>query len=398
MLINSTWNTFKEVVPHETYIFNSQRSLVRFLNGSEVILTGLDATEELDRFSSTELALICIDQAEEVEQSHYVALITRLRQRLPDGTFPPYKILVSANPKVCYLKDRFILNPIVGKREFFPFRAKNNTKLPPDYIDRLKDALKDLPAMYSALVEGSWDIIEDNDAIISYSKIELASKRRKKLAYFDKRLVSIDVAREGDDLTCIYGWDGAKVAAEEIYGKKDLDVTAYKGVAMLNKLQANCIIWDADGIGGGLRSNLKNIIPTGTELIEFHGMGKSTDERYFNQRAQAWFEAAELFNNDLISIPDDPVLVGELASIKFEYRLGKLIVEAKTDVKKRLSKSPDRADAIVYGIYGLKRAKSMYIEPEVKKGTMAELISEIDNEEEEKDFKDYIGNHNSEKW
>ena len=37
----------------------------------------------------------------------------------------------------------------------------------------------------------------------------------------------------------------------------------------------------------------------------------------------------------------------------YEFRNGKILIESKADIKKRLGNSPDRADAYVNGLYGL---------------------------------------------
>ena len=56
----------------------------------------------------------------------------------------------------------------------------------------------------------------------------------------------------------------------------------------------------------------------------------------------------------------DPKLVGQLCSPKYEFRSGKILIESKADIKKRLGSSPDRGDAYVNGLYGLQ-----YVEGEV---------------------------------
>jgi hypothetical protein len=232
-------------------------------------------------------------------------------------------------------------------------------------------------------------------------KILKASKRLQQLGYFDKKVISIDVAREGDDMTQIYAWHGSKVVDEEHYGKKDLDVTAARAVIMQNKWGCNCICWDADGIGGGLMSNIKGLVSRGTKLIEFRGNGKSSNPMYYNQRAEAYYDLQELCMNDLLSFEMNkitPETISEISRIKSEYKLGKILVEDKAEIKKKFNKSPDQADALAYGAWALKRAPSMITEPAVGKGTMRELITQIDEKlEDELNNKYVIGNHNADR-
>ena len=53
-----------------------------------------------------------------------------------------------------------------------------------------------------------------------------------------------------------------------------------------------------------------------------------------------------------ISIPDDPELVAELSTIQYTYTSKGLIqLEPKEQLKKRLKRSPDKADALVLAYY-----------------------------------------------
>ena len=46
-------------------------------------------------------------------------------------------------------------------------------------------------------------------------------------------------------------------------------------------------------------------------------------------------------------------LKGQLATPTYEFRNGKILIESKSEIKKRLGSSPDRADAYVNGLYAL---------------------------------------------
>jgi hypothetical protein len=46
-------------------------------------------------------------------------------------------------------------------------------------------------------------------------------------------------------------------------------------------------------------------------------------------------------------------LKGQLATPTYAFRNGKILIESKAEIKKRLGNSPDRADAYVNGLYAL---------------------------------------------
>ena len=401
------WN---KMIPRELYKDNQQKHEMTILTGkkynSTIYYGGFDMTEDVDKFKSTEFSCIAVDQAEEITAQEYAnSAGTRLRQKIKqeDGSIivPRYRGIFSANPRKCFLRDIFVERPDKD-HVMITSNAEDNPSLPPNYVEELIKTFEIThmkPEVIRALIYGSWDLDESECAIIQYSKAKMASQNRTARAYTDKRIVSCDVAREGDDLTVIYGWEGSKIVDQDIYGKKDLDFTAARMVKMQLKIYANTLIWDADGIGGGLKAaGLKVLPPKDTCLIEYHGSGGSDDERYGNQRTQAHFEAGELFGMDVMSIPDDSELIGQLVAPKFEYRGGKLWVQDKKIIKKEAGKSPDKGDSAIIGIYGLKRAPSTNERKPIGKGTFAEAMIELDEYKQSMGRDDEIGNHSVKYW
>ena len=50
---------------------------------------------------------------------------------------------------------------------------------------------------------------------------------------------------------------------------------------------------------------------------------------------------------------DDTQLKGQLSTPVYAFRNGKILIEPKADIKKRLGRSPDRADCYVNGLWAL---------------------------------------------
>jgi hypothetical protein len=57
-------------------------------------------------------------------------------------------------------------------------------------------------------------------------------------------------------------------------------------------------------------------------------------------------EALDPVNGDALMLPPDPELLGDLTAMKFEVRSGKIWVEGKDEIKKRLGRSPDCGDGV----------------------------------------------------
>jgi hypothetical protein len=359
-LKTSTLITWQKEIPRELYEINNQSSLITVHTGrkhnSQIFFGGLDSTEDTDKFSSTDFGMVGIDQAEEITEQNYVSLAQRLRCKLPDGSYPHFQILTSCNPRNCYLRDRFILNK-APNRNFIQMLAKDNPYLAPGYLDEIKALYANRPEILRALIDGSWDILAEDDVIIQLSDAQACTRINDPLLFTDKRIVSCDPARFGKCETPIYGWVGTKVVKQDIYGQKDEDYTASKCLAMANEIEANTIAIDEGGPGAGVVTILRKLVK-GTQMQIMALNSASTlgvDKRYYNLRAEMSFEAAELIKNHKVSLPDDPILVGQLAKSTYSYNIGKLIVDEKADIKP----SPDRADAIIIGLYALRRALPM---------------------------------------
>jgi hypothetical protein len=70
----------------------------------------------------------------------------------------------------------------------------------------------------------------------------------------------------------------------------------------------------------------------------------SANLRYVNMRAQMWMEMADWVKTGCM--PHIAEMVAELTTPTYFFSKGKFQIEAKDQVKKRLGRSPDLADAL----------------------------------------------------
>jgi hypothetical protein len=110
---------------------------------------------------------------------------------------------------------------------------------------------------------------------------------------------------------------------------------------------------DVIGVGwaveGTLRARLKGTTTTviGIAVSE----AASLDFKYHRLRDELCWRLRESFEHRIISIPNDPLLIGELTSIKYDEPMGKIKVESKKDLARRGLKSPNRFDALAMANY-----------------------------------------------
>jgi hypothetical protein len=73
--------------------------------------------------------------------------------------------------------------------------------------------------------------------------------------------------------------------------------------------------------------------------------GAPLDPRYRNRRAEMWLEMAKWVRAGG-ALPWMPELIAELTVPTYSFSGGKFILEEKDQIKKRLGRSPDLADAL----------------------------------------------------
>ncbi len=108
---------------------------------------------------------------------------------------------------------------------------------------------------------------------------------------------------------------------------------------------------DGVGVGAGTINTLKEygITDKGINLqgaaspIKLNGA-----EEFDNLRSQMWWQVREDLRNGEIVIPKDEGLIADLTTPKYAVQRGKIKVESKDEIKKRLGRSPNKGDAFVY--------------------------------------------------
>ena len=205
---------------------------------------------------------------------------------------------------------------------------------------------------YTARIKGDFPSQSD-DTLIPLNWIELAMARWEEMPDNGQPVeIGVDVARYGADKTAIAVRRGAKVMPLEVYHQKSTTETAGLVIHTAKTEGTSSIKVDVIGVGGGVVDSLADLGYTDTAV---NVAESSTDtEKFFNLRSELWWNLRERLdpdtrrNPDPIGLPSDDELLGELASVRYKINSrGQIQVESKDEMKARLKRSPDRADAVV---------------------------------------------------
>lgn len=162
-----------------------------------------------------------------------------------------------------------------------------------------------------------------------------------------------DVADTGDDNTVIALRYGDVITELRKYPTGDTMETTGRimGVHKANKGYA---VVDVIGIGAGVVSRLRE---QSLRVEAFNASEKSdkTDRsgelEFANRRAEAWWglrEELDPSNHPTICLPPDDEMTGDLTAPRWKLTSsGKILIESKDDIRKRLGRSTDVGDGVV---------------------------------------------------
>ena len=178
-----------------------------------------------------------------------------------------------------------------------------------------------------------------------------------------RRVVGVDVAGEGDDKTAIAVRNGDIITELHRHDESDTMETADLVAPFLLNLPQAVVVVDVIGIGSGVRDKLRR---DGFRTVAFNASKQSdrTDKRgefrFNNDRSAAWWNLRELLDpsrpgGSTVMLPDDKDLIADLSAPTYVVRtskgVGRIIVESKDEIRKRLGRSTDSGDTVVQAFW-----------------------------------------------
>lgn len=198
----------------------------------------------------------------------------------------------------------------------------------------------------------------DEDSVIPLAWAEAAVARWHEWALAGRpdggwpRTVGVDVARSGEDKTVLAIRDGRVLAELRRSSKEDTMQTTGRVKGVLDADPLRKAVVDVIGIGAGVVDRLRE---QGYKVEAFNASAKSdrldvTQELGFvNQRSAAIWSLREMLDPSAdpdLCLPDDDLLLGDLSAPKWKVKSnGKIAVESKDEIRKRLGRSTDDGDA-----------------------------------------------------
>lgn len=197
------------------------------------------------------------------------------------------------------------------------------------------------------------------DSVIPLSWVERAIERWHEVqGHGDGDLtIGCDPARYGEDKTCIASLRGRVCEKLTYYAKQDTMETAGRVILAAGN-KSTPMVCDVGGLGAGVYDRLREL---GYNVTAVNSSERSDDTdrsgelHFLNMRSALWWKVREALDptgDDPLALPPDDALVGDLCSPRWSVNSsGKIVIESKDDIRKRLGRSTDSADALALAVY-----------------------------------------------
>jgi len=183
------------------------------------------------------------------------------------------------------------------------------------------------------------------NSLLGIEDVEAAMNRtvRPEVYQWAQKRLGIDVARFGDDRTVIFPRQGGAAFKPVVMrNARTTDIAARVANAKIRWQSEMELVDDTGHWGHGVIDNLI-AAGYGPVAVVFHE--KAIDPRFKNRRAEMWMKMAEWVKGGGM-LPRIPELIPELTIPTYTFNHGQFQLEEKDQIKLRLGRSPDLADAL----------------------------------------------------
>jgi len=248
-----------------------------------------------------------------------------------------------------------VFNRDLGTWDKLYFSAFDSPNVNKDWIEEMRETYGEESDYYRMRVLGQFPRVGVAQ-FISADVVEAAFKNRVDLRSYHNfpKVMGVDVARFGDDLTVLIIRQGPKVVDFKTYKNLDTMEVAMKVSEFQAIHRCVAIYIDSIGVGAGTADRCRQLnLPIKDVIVS----GKSTEPTvYCNLRAQLWGKMREWLENGA-DLPTELLekelnLGSQLNSMEYGYN-NKMQIQllAKKDLKKMGYPSPDIADALSFTFY-----------------------------------------------
>ena len=298
------------------------------------------------------------EQAETLAGIHedFVLIVGDEATGVPDPVFRPLEATLTRKCNLCLLT----FNPTKGKGfaydtqykerdQWVTFRwnSEESELVTRESIDRLERKYGRESNAFRIRVLGLPPLSGENE-VIPWDWIEEAVDRDLEPLSDDKLIYSLDVGAGGDD-SILLKRHGPRVLSLEAKGYNESTKVVDWAVRETLANPPTIFFGDPIGWGWGVMGEIERRVKhLDVDVVQVNVSEHSySPDRFYRLRDELWWTLRETFERGHLSIPDDPILKGDLNAPHYDDSTGVIKVESKADLKRRGVESPNRADALM---------------------------------------------------
>lgn len=366
-LMSSSYVTWSKVcqhhkIPRDDWKLNGQYNYIEFKNGSRIDLLDLKYAPSdplYERLGSLEYTGGWIEEASEIEYLAFDVLKSRIGRHMNDKVMS--KMFLTCNPAKNFIY-RTVYKPwkegtLPKDTAFIQALYNDNPHTAEEYgknLARIKDQ-----ATKERLMHGNWEYDDDPHTLFEYDALLDMFKNPLEENYL-KRYITADIARYGHDKTVIITWEDWRVADILVLEKTGLDVVQQKisEIMETNSIPRSHVVIDDDGVGGGVVDNLRGVKGFINNSSPLENPESRVKENYSNLKSQCYYMLANKVNDRGLRVDTKVESYKDLIIEELEHTKGKdwvksqkLQVIPKEEIKEKIGRSPDFADALMMRMY-----------------------------------------------
>lgn len=238
----------------------------------------------------------------------------------------------------------------------------------PDYIEESREDLGEGSPMWKARVLGEFPEVDEFSTIPlgwiyqAQDRYRLWEEAGGEIPADSRKIVGADIARFGGDKTAFAERWGNLLRSIKKMPREDTQATAARLSLELSTARGDMAVVDTNGVGAGVYDRLKKIgryampVNAGTRTTL---KDRSGQIHFYNLRAAMFWNMRELLDpsrDSNVMLPYEGKEAEELASDLSspywkEIPGGKIVIESKDDIRKRINRSPDLGDACILAFW-----------------------------------------------
>ncbi len=201
---------------------------------------------------------------------------------------------------------------------------------------------------------------DDRYQVVPSEWVRLAQERwRSRRLEGPMTALGVDVARGGGDRTVLTPRWGTYFGEQVVVpGTGTPDGPAVAALVLQHRRDRALVNVDVVGVGSSVFDHLRAVL--GGAVVPLSSAEATTAKDrsgqlgFANRRAEWWWrfrEALDPATGEALALPPDQGLLADLSAPRWKLAAGgKIQIEAKEDIVKRLGRSPDKGDSAVYSL------------------------------------------------